>query len=429
MDFNFVNELFITVVQKLNSTVQETLSVNELKLLLTKINSKVDTIEEKVQSTSNIIQLTYDQVSVQKEFYVEQIKNILATNQNQDRMIKSIQELNTALIDKIKLTMLQEIPKINNTQLDKLFQQQQTNIVSETTRAFQPLLQSSFSSEKLEQTIQSNYETIYQRLSQTFQSHFNQDSSFYQTNLEIRQFLEKQKNSTLKGKESEQKLEGCLISAFPHATIQNTSGEAKSCDYRLERLDKPKILIENKDYGSNVPNEEIKKFIRDIEHHSTHGILLSQHSGITNKQDYQIDIHADNIIIFVHFVNYNESKIRIAVNLIDHLDGVIQQHKDMNQTTQISMEQLSEINKEYLQFIGQKKQLIELYKKSYKDQLRHLEEFEMPSLTHLLNSKFTNVEQLSYKCDICNAYNAKNKRALVTHKNKCKKNIIVLDET
>ena len=73
-------------------------------------------------------------------------------------------------------------------------------------------------------------------------------------------------------------------------------------------------------------------------------------------------------------------------------------------------------------------QLIELYKKSYKDQLRHLEEFEMPSLTHLLNSKFTNVEQLSYKCDICNAYNAKNKRALVTHKNKCKKNIVVLND-
>ena len=63
-------------------------------------------------------------------------------------------------------------------------------------------------------------------------------------------------------------------------------------------------------------------------------------------------------MVFVHFVNYDESKIRIAVNLIDHLHGIIKKHENMNQDAQISMEQLSEINKEYLQFVGQKKQLI-----------------------------------------------------------------------
>jgi DUF438 domain-containing protein len=91
------------------------------------------------------------------------------------------------------------------------------------------------------------------------------------------------------------------------------------------------------------------------------------------------------------------------------------------------MEQLSEINKEYLTFIGQKKQLIENYKKLYKDHLKHLEDFEMPQLTQILNSKFTNVEQLTYTCEICGSYSAKNKRALTTHQNKCKKQNIVLE--
>ena len=144
------------------------------------------------------------------------------------------------------------------------------------------------------------------------------------------------------------------MNAFPNALIINKSGEAKACDYLLERQNKCKILFENKDYRNNVPNEEIKKFIRDIEYQECHGIMLSQHSGINNKLDYQIDIHANNIMVFVHFVNYDESKIRIAVNLIDHLDGIIKKHENMNQDAQISMEQLSEINKEYLQFVGQK---------------------------------------------------------------------------
>ena len=80
--------------------------------------------------------------------------------------------------------------------------------------------------------------------------------------MELKNFLEKQKNSTLKGKESEEKLEPCLVNAFPNALIVNKSGEAKACDYLLERQNKCKILFENKDYRNNVPNEEIKKFIR-----------------------------------------------------------------------------------------------------------------------------------------------------------------------
>jgi len=49
-------------------------------------------------------------------------------------------------------------------------------------------------------------------------------------------------------------------------------------------------------------------------------------------------------------------------------------------------------------------------------------------LTFLLNSVFTNVDQLSFHCTICGKYNAKNKRALVTHQNKCKKIMMNLNQ-
>ena len=71
---------------------------------------------------------------------------------------------------------------------------------------------------------------------------------------------------------------------------------------------------------------------------------------------------------------------------------------------------------------------IELQDIAHHSLLKQLEDFEMPQLTILLNSVFTNVEQLSFKCTICNNFNAKNKRALITHQNKCKKQVVHLNQ-
>jgi predicted Zn-ribbon and HTH transcriptional regulator len=427
VDFNTVNELFIDLMTKIVSSTQTTISINEVKTLLNSINRKVDSLEHNMEQSSKYMELTYQNMNTQKDFYVEKIKEILSSKDNDSNILTLIRETNQTLIDKTIYSILQQFPKLNDSmtkELKQILHVQQREILTETQKSFEPILSQNIDKnpEQLQHLIQQNYTTI----SDKIQNIFSPDSLFYQNNLELKNFLEKQKNSTLKGKESEKKLEQCLVSAFPHGNIVDKSGESKACDYLLQRQDKSDILFENKDYANNVPNEEIKKFIRDVEYQKCHGILVSQHSGVNNKQDYQIDIHDGNIIVFIHFANYDESKLRIGVNLIDHLDNILKKHKHMNEDAHISMEQLSEINKEYLTFIGQKKQLIENYKKLHKDHLKQLEDFEMPHLTQILNSKFTNVEQLTYKCKIC-GYNAKNKRALTSHQNKCKKQNSVVD--
>jgi hypothetical protein len=428
IDFNVVNELFIDLMTKIVSSTQSTISINEVKTLLNCINRKVDTLDYNIQQNSKYIELSYQNMNTHKDFYVEKIKEILLSKDSDTNILNLIRETNKTLIDKIILSIFQEMPKVNEPMLNELksvLNNHQQNILNETQKSFEPILKNNMDKnpEQIQHIIQQNYTTLTDKI----QNLFNQDSFIYQTNMELKNFLEKQKNSSIKGKESEKKLEKCIVSAFPNGKITDKSGESKACDYLLERQNKPDILFENKDYSNNVPNEEIKKFIRDIEYQKCHGILLSQHSGVIDKSDYQIDIHNGNIIVYIHFANYDESKLRIGVNLIDHLDNILENHKDMNEDAQISMEQLSEINKEYLIFIGQKKQLIENYKKIYKEHLKQLEDFEMPKLTQILNNKFTNVEQLTYKCDICNIYTAKNKRALTTHKNKCKNKNITLE--
>ena len=433
IDFNNINEMFIDLFQKLTSSGGNIFRVDEMKNVIAQLDKKISALDNNITQNNTMIKMTHDNLNSNKDFYTQQIKTIIQEKENDPTILKLIREANETWTQKSILTITELIPKVNGSvsqEISKTIQEQQQRLLDESNAKFQSFLTDNKEASKpemLEKMIQDNYETISNKLLNTFQPFFNQDSTFYQNNVELRNFLDKQNNSTLKGKVSEEKLEHCLNQTFPCGSVVDKSGEPKSCDYLLERADNSAILFENKDYANNVPNEEVKKFIRDIEYQKKDGIMLSQHSGIANKENYQIDVHDGQIIVFVHCVKYDESKIRVAVNLVDHLRLILDKYKNEKDELTFSKDDMSAINKEYLTFIEQRNGLIENYKKTYKEHLKQLESFEMPSLIKLLDSIFTNVEQLTYTCQYCKTYVAKNKRALTTHQNKCKKSIINLD--
>lgn len=433
IDFNVVNEIYIDLVQKFASSNGNIFKVDEMKNVLTAIDKKISVLENNISQNNTMIKMTHDNLNDNKDFYTQQIKTIINEKDNDPMMLQLVREANETWTQKSIMTIQDMISKVNgniSNEIVDMLQRQQQKAVHETNEKMCEYLEkhkNSNSPEVLERVIKENYDNISNKLLTTFQPFFNQESSFHKNNVELRAFLDRQNNSTLKGKVSEEKLEVTLNNAFSTGSITNKSGEAKSCDYVLERKDKQPVLFENKDYANNVPNEEVKKFIRDIEHQKCDGVLLSQNSGIANKENYQIDIHDGLIMVFVHFVKYDESKIRVAVNLVDHLRNLLNKYTDKKEELKFSKDDISAINKEYLVFVEQRNSLIETYKKGYKEHLKQLETFEMPLLTKLLDTIFTNVEQLTYTCQYCNIFHAKNKRALTTHQNKCKKTMVDLN--
>lgn len=433
IDFNVVNEIYIDLVQKFASSNGNIFKVDEMKNVLTAIDKKISVLENNISQNNTMIKMTHDNLNDNKDFYTQQIKTIINEKDNDPMMLQLVREANETWTQKSIMTIQDMISKVNgniSNEIVDMLQRQQQKAVHETNEKMCEYLEkhkNSNSPEVLERVIKENYDNISNKLLTTFQPFFNQESSFHKNNVELRAFLVRQNNSTLKGKVSEEKLEVTLNNAFSTGSITNKSGEAKSCDYVLERKDKQPVLFENKDYANNVPNEEVKKFIRDIEHQKCDGVLLSQNSGIANKENYQIDIHDGLIMVFVHFVKYDESKIRVAVNLVDHLRNLLNKYTDKKEELKFSKDDISAINKEYLVFVEQRNSLIETYKKGYKEHLKQLETFEMPLLTKLLDTIFTNVEQLTYTCQYCNIFHAKNKRALTTHQNKCKKTMVDLN--
>ena len=91
----------------------------------------------------------------------------------------------------------------------------------------------------------------------------------------INDLLKKMENSSSKGKISENLLFNVLHSLYPTAQIEFVGTTKETGDIILKRRDKPIILFENKNYDRNVGQEEVKKFLRDIENKNCSGIMLS----------------------------------------------------------------------------------------------------------------------------------------------------------
>ncbi len=238
---------------------------------------------------------------------------------------------------------------------------------------------------------------------------------------EVLGFLKGQTKSSVKGNQGEAKFETILSEVFTDANIRNTAGQKGCGDFIMERTNRNSILIDTKDYNTTVPSKEVEKIIRDVENNSCHGILFSQNSGIALKENYQIDIHNHNIIVFVHNTSYDPAKILMAVQVIDHLSPIIANVGDSEET--ISSDMLYSINQEYQQLICQKSVLVDSVKKYQKDIISQISQFDLPKLTKLLRSKFANTEHMNYECEICRVFTGKNAKALSAHMRGCKKKV------
>ena len=161
---------------------------------------------------------------------------------------------------------------------------------------------------------------------------------------------------------SENLIMNIVESLYPAAHIEAVGQTKETGDIILTRNHKPKILLENKLWNRSVVQAEVTKFIRDIEVQNCCGIFLSQGGKITTKDNYEINIHNGNVLVYVHDVNNDPDKIKLAVDIVDHLKCKLDEFAGEESTDNISKEMLDTINVEYQNFAASKTSLIKLTK-------------------------------------------------------------------
>lgn len=238
---------------------------------------------------------------------------------------------------------------------------------------------------------------------------------------ELNNFLNQYKIGSKKGEFGEKILESILNSLFPSSEILNTTGQTSSGDFILKRDNKVQILFENKNYDScNVSKKEVDKFLKDIKLQNCCGIMISQKTGIAQKNNFQIDIDNNNVLIYIHNMNYDPDKIMLACDIIDHLTSKINELNTGEESIHISKTVLQKISEKYQHFISKKEFIIFQLNDNTKKIIQSIKELEFEEVNTFLSNTIANQTIIVHKCEYCND-SFKSAKALSNHNRKCKK--------
>ncbi len=432
LDFEEIIISFINIIQKLENNINNNPSNQSIQTILSEIKLiKNDISKHQSDSTQNL----FKQFSDFKREYIDDLRLNLTSNVS-DKIEPLIKEQLHIFFQKTELL----IPK-QNLELQNKFQESIKDINKEADK----LLRSSITETSL-QTFISQIDSkltssLFNNQQQIVQNMSNQEqrldkkitdisekttlvsSNSQHLNSQVNELLKKLENSSAKGKISENILVSILHTLYPTGQIDHVGQQKETGDIILTRKNKPKILIENKDWGKNVVQEEVKKFIHDIETQNCCGVFLSQNYGIANKENFEINIHDGNVLIYVHEANNEPEKIKLAIDIVDHFKLKLDDLKNDTEIDTISKDILDSINIEYQIFISNKLSLIKLIKDFNQKILKQLEDTKLPSLEEYLSTRYA-TSSSKYVCEFCN-FVAKNAASKSAHLRGCniKKNI------
>ena len=442
LNFEDMNILFVQIMQKLIENSNPSFNVNVVSQLIENVKNlqtQVSNVSDMFSKNTSDMNACFTMKFMEfKREYVEDLKMILSNNTS-DKVAPIIKEYNDTLLDKTRIMINEIIPK-NQETITKDIENSIKNLHSSINQDTNTLLKSAVNKDTLDSFINS-LEEKFSKTIVSSQNIFNSILSSTETRLENRlselkdisktnitsqtllqsnvgELLKKMENSSSKGKISENILFNILQSIYPTAEINSVGGVKETGDIMLIRKDKPTILFENKNYDKNVVQEEVKKFLRDVELQNCCGIMLAQHYGITNKENFEIEINNNNVLVYLHKVEYDADKIKAAVDIIDHFKSkMIDINKIHGDDITIDKDVLDDINKEYQLFTANKLSHIKTIKDCQQRLLTQVEEIKIPNLEHFL-SKLYAYSSKEDICEYCN-YVAKNPRALTAHYRGC----------
>lgn len=413
-DFETMNLCMVEFLEKFQEMRIPSMDTNFAETMLRKLDDyHKDWLIQYNQQQYTQLQNT---VSMKEQYLEEMKSNLKKTHQEVflPQMVEQWRFLQNegthSHVDLLKHTIHQEIETLATKSLNS---QNLQDCATKIEEHIATLMQAS------ETRLQMQLKESIQQIEQLKKNGHDQEHMHHQVN----ELLRKMDNSSSKGKVSETILGHVIHNLYPMGDIRAVGTTKETGDIMMLRDDHPTILFENKNYDRNVGQEEVQKFLRDVETQKCCGILLAQNYGIANRNNYEIHIYQGQICIYLHSVQYSPEKIKAAVDIIDHLHPLISQHNTKQQSEDIRIEYsfLEELNKEYQQFVQHKLTQIKTIKDYSQKMLTQIDEMKMPQWEQWLSKYFS--QSLSSKdtqCSYC-GFTAKTANGLTAHLRACKK--------
>lgn len=236
------------------------------------------------------------------------------------------------------------------------------------------------------------------------------NNQLFAINQNVNSFISLHKISSKKGEFMENNYYNKLTQMLPTYSIQNVSSINHAMDILIENPKLPEIRIDVKDYTQNVPLKEITKFHQDILYNKSHGILISDNSGIAGHQNFSFELIQNKYIAF--YITHNNSNIDNLLNVI-HFIYSIDSLLNKTDTCVLTNEQIAQINLHLTNNINYINEL----KNNLSNAIQLCNKLSMESISNILmiSSKSQNKD---FICCICKRQFTSEKR-LDTHYLKC----------
>ena len=235
----------------------------------------------------------------------------------------------------------------------------------------------------------------------------------------VTSIINKFNNSSSKGNFSEHSLMEILTFLYPYGNVEHVGNKvSNSGDIHLNRKDRPMIIFENKEYEKTVVQSEVDKFVNNVVMNGCDGIMMSQSSQIIFKDDFEINFNGDSILVYICNVNYDISKIRTAISIIDHLKEMKGTNQDRENSIVISNYEIDVINKEYNILVNQKKCIIRTLTDCFNKNIEEIRQLRVPALEMILQKQFGVKLSDEETCPYCQKV-CKNKAGVSAHLKSC----------
>lgn len=447
INFEHMNLIFIDILKKLmpemDTTLNSTLAKQLLRTMGT-INNKLDALDnELVQTNDHVIISFQKKMDEQKKDYIKQLETILTMN-NTQQITPIIQNMNDNMINKTNVLINELIPKnqeVLSKNMENNFTILKTTIANETNN----LLKNTLDKTTIELFINNINQTISQANTQLFNIAKETDTKITEqlknnndTIKTIQHNVENNNNAqevinkkvehvlkvfdTVQGKATSSELVtyNILSSLYPSAEITHVGQIKETGDIIFSQTNKPKILVENKNHETcNVPKIDVEKFIRDCKIQNCSGIMLAQHKGISNKENFEIQIDNSNVLLYLHEVKYNSDKIKMAIEIVENLKVRID---DLYNDKEYKIDKmvLDNMNTDFNNYLTQKNILSNLLKEYSEKFNTAINDLKLPSIDNYLSNYFTQATNNNIKtCKFCGKTVLK---SLAQHYRYCTKN-------
>jgi len=402
INFEDMSCLMVDILKKLLKKPDTSLDSTFAEKLLTSMNNLDSKISNIDQCMSDVFENKFIEF---KKSYTQELNTILTSNNN-ERTASMLKEYNEVMQDKTKIFFNEFFPK-NNEII--------TNQINSTFNIFDKLINSTES--RLHSTILESKNNLELKLSDI--NSINNTQNVISEN--INTLITKFHGSSTKGYFSEVSVVDGLTRIYPYGNVEHVGNKISSSgDIILTRKEKNKIMIENKEYEHTVPPSEIQKFIDNTVLKNCDGIMISQQTQISNKDDFEININGQLILVYICNMGYNMDKIRTAISIIDHLKSQIAFVTKEKTHVSLTQDEIDLINREYNSMLNQKKFLLKMLNESHNKVVKEVENIKVPSIEYILMKEYGIKLSDDEDCKWCGKP-CKNSAGISAHLKTCEK--------